>query len=116
VSIGRGLDVLGNYVDPQGNSLDNEGRVIETEDYFTSSGSLTIDNQREGEYTRMLSQKIVQEYHRINRVFSSHLVAFVAFEMWQKKYPKLDLFGLLRLPEEEQSLMYDEFKDACLNV
>lgn len=116
VSIGRGLDVVGNYVDDEGNSLDHDGRVIDTRDYFMSNGVVTIDHQREDEYTRMLSQKIVQEYHRINRVFSSHLVAFVAFEMWQKKYSKLDLFGLLRLPEEDQVLDYEEFRTACKQV
>src|SRR5687768_2130853 len=34
VSIGKGLDVLGNYVDDEGNSLDPHGRVINTRDYF----------------------------------------------------------------------------------
>src|SRR6185369_9580156 len=32
VSIGRGLDVMGNYVDDQGNSLDAQGRIIDTKD------------------------------------------------------------------------------------
>jgi glycerol-3-phosphate O-acyltransferase len=116
VSIGRGLDIMGNYVDDDGKSLDGQGRVIDTRDYFLSNGQITIDKQREDEYTRMLSQKIVGEYHRINRVFASHLVAFVAFEMWQKKHPKLDLFGLLRLPEEDQVLDYEEFRATCKRV
>ena len=116
VSIGQGLDVMGNYVDDDGNSLDAHGRIIDTRDYFVTDGRITIDKQREDEYTRMLSQKIVSEYHRINRVFASHLVAFVAFEMWQQKHPKLDLFGLLRLPEEDQVLPYEEFRAACKRV
>jgi glycerol-3-phosphate O-acyltransferase len=110
VSIGPGLDVMGNYVDENGNSLDSQGRIINTKDYFISSGELTIDRQREDEYTRMLSQRIVSEYHKINRVFASHLVAFVAFEMWQKKFSQLDLFNLLRLPEEDLEIEYEEFK------
>ena len=44
------------------------------------------------------------------------LVAFVAFEIWQKKHPKLDLFGLLRLPEEDQVLQYEEFRTTCKRV
>jgi glycerol-3-phosphate O-acyltransferase len=116
VSIGPGLDVMGNHVDDLGRSIDAQGRVIDTRDYFVSLGEVTIDKQREDEYTRMLSQKIVTEYHRINRVFASHLVAFVAFEMWQRKHPKLDLFGLLRLPEEDQVLLYEEFRSACKRV
>jgi glycerol-3-phosphate O-acyltransferase len=116
VSIGRCMDVLGNYVDDDGNSLDNHGRVIDTRDYFLTGGQVTIDDQRENEYTRMLSQRIVSEYHRINRIFASHLVAFVAFEMWQKQHPKLDLFGLLRLPEEELSIDYAEFRKTCKRI
>ena len=116
VSIGRGLDVMGNHVDDQGNSLDAHGRIIDTRDYFVSNGDINADKQREDEYTRMLSHKIVTEYLRINRIFASHLVAFVAFEMWQKKHPKLDLFGLLRLPEEDQILEYEEFRTTCKRV
>ena len=116
VSIGPGLDVLGNTVDDEGNSLDSAGRVINPRDYFVSGGKITIDKQREDEYTRMLSQRIVTEYHRINRVFASHLVAFVAFEMWQRRHPKLDLFGLLRLPEEGEEIPYEEFRETCKRV
>jgi glycerol-3-phosphate O-acyltransferase len=116
VSIGSGLDVLGNYVDENGNSLDDQGRIIDTRDYFVSNGNLTVDMQREDEYTRMLSQKIVKEYHRINRIFASHLVAFIAFEMMQKKHPKLDLFGFLRLPEEDQEIEYAEFLETFKRV
>jgi glycerol-3-phosphate O-acyltransferase len=110
VSIGPGLDVMGNYVDESGNSLDATGRIINTKDYFISNGDINVDRQREDEYTRMLSQRIVTEYHKINRVFSSHLVAFIAFQMWQKKFEKLDLFSLLRLPEEDLEIDYEEFK------
>jgi glycerol-3-phosphate O-acyltransferase len=116
VSIGRALDVMGNYVDDEGNSIDNQGRLINTRDYFVSNGQITIDKQREDEYTRMLGQRIVAEYHRINRVFASHLVAFVAFELWQKKHPKLDLFGLLKLPEEDLMLEYAEFRKTCKRI
>ena len=116
VSIGPGLDVMGNYVDEEGNSLDSHGRIIDTKDYFISSGQLTVDRQREDEYTRMLSQRIVTEFHKINRVFSSHLVSFIAFEMWQKKYHQLDLFNLLRLPEEDLEIDYQEFKTVFKKV
>jgi glycerol-3-phosphate O-acyltransferase len=110
VSIGPGLDVMGNYVDGDGNSLDNQNRIIDCRDYFKTNGVVTEDPQRENEYTRMLSHRIVKEYHVINRVFASHLVAFVAFQMWQKKYSKLDLFSFLRLPEDELEIDYEEFK------
>jgi len=116
VSIGPGLDVMGNYVDEQGNSLDHQGRIINCKDYFRTNGQITEDPQRENEYTRMLSQRIVKEYHSINRVFASHLVAFVAFQMWQKKYSKLDLFSFLRLPEDELVIDYEQFKATFKKV
>lgn len=116
VSVGRAMDVLGNFVDKDGNSLDKKGRIIDTRDYFISQGKVTIDQQREEEYTHMLGRRIVEEFHKINRVFSSHLVAFTAFEMIKRKNSKLDLFDLLRLPEEEIALPYEEFKAACVMV
>lgn len=112
VSIGPGLDVLGNYVDMEGNSLDAHGRIIATRDYFVSNGKVGVDLQREDEYTRMLGNKIIKEFHRINRVFASHVAAFVAFELWQKKHPQLDIFSLLRLPEEEMEIEYAEYRNA----
>jgi glycerol-3-phosphate O-acyltransferase len=111
VSIGSAMDLLGNQVDDNGNSYDRHGKLIDTRDYFITNGQVTKDAQREQEYTRMLSEAVVKEYHRINRVFPSHLVAFLAFEMLQKKFDKLDLFSLLRLPEEELVLDYAEFRE-----
>ena len=116
VSIGPGLDVMGNYVDDNGNSLDANGQRLNPREYFMTNGQVTIDKQRENEYTRMLSAKVVSEYHRINRVFASHLVAFVAFEMLQRKFPKLDLFGFLRLPEEDLEIPYEEFKTTFKKI
>ena len=110
VSIGKAMDVLGNYVDQEGNSYAKSGRLIDTKEYFTQDGSLVSHNQqREDEYTRMLSEKIVDEFHRINKVFPSHLVAFCAFIILQKKFKKLDLYNLMRLPEEELIIPYDQF-------
>ena len=116
VSIGRGLDVMGNYVDEEGNSLDSKKQTIQARDYFVSNGKVTEDPQRENEYTRLLAGKIVGEYHRINRVFGSHLAAFVAFVMFQRMHPKLDLFGLLRLPEEDFEIPYEQFRETFKKV
>jgi glycerol-3-phosphate O-acyltransferase len=113
VSIGRAMDVMGNYVDQDGNSIDKWGREVNTEEYFMSNGKVTVDAQREEEYTQMLGKRIVQEFHKINRVFSSHLVAFVAFELIQTKNAKMDLFDLIRLPQEDLVVGYEEFKAAC---
>ncbi|SHO61350.1 1-acyl-sn-glycerol-3-phosphate acyltransferase [Algoriphagus zhangzhouensis] len=116
VSVGKAMDVLGNYVDENGNSLDKKDRIIETEDYFISNGAVSVDSQREEEYSNLLGKRIVEEFHKINRVFSSHLVAFTAFEMIKSMNQKLDLFDLIRLPEEDIFLPYDEFKASCQMV
>ena len=116
VSVGRAMDVMGNFVDQDGNSLDKRGRIIDTRDYFLSEGKVTVDPQREEEYTHMLGKRIVEEFHKINRVFSSHLVAFVGFELIKSKNSKLDLFDLIRLPEEDIVIPYEEFKTACQMV
>jgi glycerol-3-phosphate O-acyltransferase len=113
VSVGKAMDVLGNYVDQDGNSFDKRGRKIDTRDYFISDGKISVDQQREEEYTNMLGKRIVEEFHRINRVFSSHIVAFVAFELIKAKNNKLDIFDLIRLPEEDIIIPYEEFKSAC---
>ncbi|MDX5338978.1 MAG: 1-acyl-sn-glycerol-3-phosphate acyltransferase [Cyclobacteriaceae bacterium] len=113
VSVGRAMDVMGNFVDEEGHSLDKWGRTIDTRDYFLSDGKVTVDPQREEEYTNMLGKRIVEEFHKINRVFSSHLVAFVGFELIKAKNAKLDLFDLIRLPEEDIVIPYEEFKEAC---
>ena len=116
VSIGHAMDVMGNYVDEEGNSRDKWGREVNTEEYFISNGKVTVDAQREEEYTQMLGKRIVEEFHKINRVFSSHLVAFVAFELIQAKNDKMDLFDLIRLPQEDLVVAYEEFKTACQRV
>lgn len=109
VTIGRAMDPIGNYVDAEGNSLDSRNQPVSTEDYFKSFGELTKDGQRDMEYTNMLATRIVEEFHRSNRVFSSHLVAFAGFKMLRKKYAKLDLFNFLRISPDEMSLDYNEF-------
>ncbi len=112
VSIGRGMDVLGNYVDDEGNSIDNLGKHIDPKDYFISGGKITVDHQRETEYVRQLAKRIVEEYHKYNHVFASHLVAYTAFKIMERKNAKLDLYNLLRLPDEDLEIDYLEFKKA----
>lgn len=110
VSIGKGMDILGNYVDHEGRSIDKNGHFIDPRDYFLRENKVTVDKQRENEYVRVLSQRIVEEYHKYNRVFASHLVAFTAFKMLERNNPKLDLYHVLRLPEEDLVLDYKTFK------
>jgi len=110
VSIGRGMDILGNYVDHQGNSFDKNDNPINTRDYFVSDGEVTVDHQREQTYVRILARRIVEEFHKYNQVFASHLVAYTAFKILERSNPKLDLYSILRLPAEDRIVDYEEFK------
>jgi len=110
VTIGKGMDVIGNYVDDDGNSLDQAGNIVDACDYFIADGKVTEDKQREQQYTRILADKIVEEFHKNSCVFASHLIAFIAFEMIRKMNKKLDLFEILRLLEEDIAIPYELFK------
>ncbi len=101
LSFGQPLDVMGNIVDEEGNSYDKYGNPIQVREYFESDGAVTQNLQRENEYTRQLADAIVKRYHEDNIVLSSHLVAFAAFNILKKDNPKLDLYGVMRLPTDE---------------
>lgn len=116
IRFGSAMDVFGNKVDENGKSFDERGREINLEDYFRSGQDLKEDSQRNAEYVRMLGGKIYQHYLRENTVFSSHLVAFVAFSMIQKRHPKKDLYDLLRLPSDERTISLGDFEKAVSNV
>lgn len=116
LSLGKPMDLFGNYVDEEGRSFSNSGKEVDVREYFISGGELKADPQRDAEYTRNLGQKIVESYFQWNIVFSSHLVAFAAFEVFKKNSPKLDLFGLLRIPEDFRTLSYQHFFSAVEKI
>ena len=116
ISLGKPMDMLGNFVDNAGVSYDSKGNPVDIKGYFMSRGELNDDPQRDREYTRLLGEKIVDRYHIENRVFASHVVAFVAFQLLKKKSPTMDLFGLLRLPEEERSIPKVEYYEAMERI
>lgn len=101
VRFGRPMDLFGNRLDWEGNSLDPQGKTVDISRYFYSNGEITRDLQRDGEYTKMLGERIVKAYHTEAVVMCSHVLAFVAFNIIQRKYRKMDLFGLMRLPNED---------------
>jgi len=99
LSFGHPIDIFGNKLDEQGQSI-REGRLIDIKKYFVTDGALTKDIQRNRVYSRYLASALVESYHRENVVLSSHVVTFTAFQIWQKKYPNLDIYALLALPDE----------------
>ncbi|GJM32551.1 MAG: hypothetical protein DHS20C18_15520 [Saprospiraceae bacterium] len=123
LSIGQPMDVLGNPVNADGRSFDKYGNEIKIKDYFVSNGIVNENLQRESEYTKILADKIVERYHRDNIVLTSHLVAFAAFQLLKYQNPKLDLYGILRLPTDDyvfsKSLLFEvieELRDHLLEM
>lgn len=116
VNFGEPIDVLGNFVNEEGVSLDQFGKPVETRDYFLSGGELKYDSQRNAQYTKKLADKIVKQYHVENIVLSSHLITFTAFNIFQKQYPSLDLYGILRLPKDDQVILRNTFDQNIENL
>ncbi|WNJ21049.1 1-acyl-sn-glycerol-3-phosphate acyltransferase [Pontibacter sp. G13] len=109
MSFGKPMDIFGHFVDEHGMSYDHFGRPVDVREYFMTRGEIKEDPQRDFEFTRMLAEQIVDRYHVENRVFSSHLVAFVAFNILKKRFGEFDLYAILRLPEEERNISLEEF-------
>ncbi|MCY7329604.1 MAG: 1-acyl-sn-glycerol-3-phosphate acyltransferase, partial [Saprospiraceae bacterium] len=76
LSVGRPMDVLGNFVDAQGRSFDKFGHELDIREYFMGKNEVNEDRQREEEYTKLLADRLVERYHVENVVLSSHLVAY----------------------------------------
>lgn len=114
LSFGSPIDVFGNLVDWDGNSLDKKGNAINIDNYFKTNGEFREDDQRDSEYAITLGDTIVQQYLKYNVVLPSHLVAFIAFELFKRKYQNLDLYGLLRLPanDESRNIPYEVFVEV----
>ncbi len=116
LSFGKPMDVFGHDVDEEGRSLDKNGNVIDIDGYFKSNGVITEDEQRESRYTQKLAEKITDQFYRINIAFSSHLIAFVAFELIRRMNGDLDLFELLRIPPKEIKVPYRDFREKVAAV
>lgn len=116
VRFGRPIDLFGNRLDTDGNSLDTQGKPVDISRYFYSNGEITRDLQRDGEYTKMLGERIVKAYHTEAVVMCSHLIAFVAFNLIQRKYRRMDLFGLMRLPNEDLVIPQEQLHEALENL
>lgn len=116
VRYGTPMDLFGNRVDEEGRSFDPHGNEVDIKKYFVSGGEITKDLQRDAEYTRMLGQNIVESYHRETVVFSSNILAYSAFRIIKKRHPKMDLYGLMRLPTEDLIIKPKELMDVADKV
>ena len=111
ISFGKPMDVLGNKVDDNGVSFNDINQQVEIEDYFTTENKLNDNKQRNRIYTERLANKITDAFKENNIVFTSHIVAFVAFEMIKKRHQELNIYELIRLPKEEFEIDYNSFEN-----
>ena len=109
-NFGTPMDVFGNEVDESGKSFDKRNIALKVEDYFKHHGELTVDEQREYKYTSILGAKILKSFKTEHVILGSHVLAFVAFEVFHQENKNLDIFSLLRLPSEDLEIPYDQFK------
>ena len=102
-SFGEPRDLFGNRIDEEGRSISQNGQLVDIGDYFRTNGEISYDEQRNRAYTRLLGDRILASYYRLNIVFNSHLVAFVAFE-YLKQTRNVDLYKLFTSSEEDMSI------------
>ncbi len=107
MSFGQPIDIFGHKIDKNGKSI-KDGRTIDISNYFRSGDELTKDVQRNRVYSRYLAEAVVDSYMRENVVLTSHIAAFVVYQMFEKQYPNLDIFALLALPEDYLDLPIDK--------
>lgn len=107
LSFGDPIDIFGNQLDRQGRSIQNN-QELNIREYFESRGQLSFDHQRNMVYTRNLADKLVGSYAKENVVLTSHIVAFVCFQLFKKLYPFMDIYSLLTLPNDYMKLNYIE--------
>ncbi len=116
LSFGEPMDLFGNPVDMDGNSLDARGNIINISHFFSTKGVVNEDAQREQEYTRQLGERILKSYLKINVVYASHVVAFVAFQILLKEHPKTELYSFLKIPPQKLMIEYNRFKEVMTIV
>ncbi|TSJ80749.1 MAG: 1-acyl-sn-glycerol-3-phosphate acyltransferase [Candidatus Cardinium sp.] len=127
VNIGTPLDVMGNRVDITGCSYDDQGQPIDLYQAFLDLPVKTVARKRSDDYVQTLSHKIVAAYHRINMVLSSHLVAFVAYELAKKRagfsmqltdivIPYADFMAALGHTYKALQLLYTEKKIVFTSI
>lgn len=101
LSVGHPMDVMGNRLDDQAESIDHQGRRVDLKDYFKTDNVIKQNEQREKVYTRHLADSIVKTYRKYNIVLSSHIVAYAAFSYLRQSFDEHDIFGLIKLPEDD---------------
>ena len=115
LSFGEPMDVLGYKLDSEARSIDDRNQVVDIREFFSLHGVIEANRQRETVYTRKLADKIVENYEQYYVVLTSHLVAFTAFQILKRMHASMDLYALLRLPEDMLTIPMSLFKKTYQN-
>lgn len=107
VTFSTPLDPFGNEVDEHGVSHDRRGRPIDTERYLWVNGEPQVVASRDAEYTIECGNQILAAYRRDNVILSTNLVAFALFQSAKQLHRNLDLYQLIRLPDDEGTPLAD---------
>lgn len=116
LSFAEPMDVFGNKLDNEGKSYNHLDQEVDLKEYFMINGSMITNPQRESVYTKKLADKIIDSYQKNNIILTSHLVAFCAFQSFQKKHPHLDLYDLVNLKEEAFKMKFADFVTNVKNI
>lgn len=103
IRFGQPLDVFGNRVEGDGESYDARGRRVDPVEFLRSvrTGEVVEDEVRDREYTRYAGQRIGEAFKTSTVVMASAIVAFALFELLSERFPRLDIYQLVRLNFEE---------------
>jgi glycerol-3-phosphate O-acyltransferase len=99
IRFGRPLDPFGNDVDDAGESLDRRGRRVDPAAYVRGAGGDVVDDdQRDGEYTRLLGRRLGEAFTRETVLHSTHLAARVLWDYVTRSAGTRDVYRVLRVP------------------
>ena len=100
---GQPFDPFGNRVEEDGESYDLCGRRVDTTDFVRSArtGEIFVDEERDAFYTRYLGQRIAQAFKEHTVIMPTQIVSYVLFELVARRFPRWDVYRLMRLGGEE---------------
>lgn len=103
------MDIFGNRVDDEGQSYDEQGRTIDPTSYVRNwAGEITMDENRDHEYTREAGRRVAEELSQNNVILSTQLFAYVMFRYLVHINPRLDLYQLIRIGAREARIQRTE--------
>lgn len=113
---GQPMDSFGNRVEADGESYDGRGRRVDRESYVRSArtGEICQDPSRDRQYTRYAGRCISESFRKNTVLMPTQVVSYALFDILQKRYPKWDVFALLRFGAEEV-ISWDEVHQ-CVSV